>query len=373
MNWITLIAAILIIFLIVDGLRRARNSRNGKIRISPNMKKRLKNSTADTGDDAEHLSELPNGGARVVSHFPNQPSSKQSHRNRRSAQASLNLDEPVPILMEEVSDARQERIEPVFSQQPASHYENEAHDFKESDYLDDESDPLMDKDSDTDEYERDYAKEYSDDDAEDSLEEENYSEDNYSKESYSEDSYSEDDYDEDDYLDDELEDDEYEDDEPLAAEPITKAATPPQEPEEVLVINVMAPANEMLNGGVLLDALLQCGMRYGDMDIFHRYSDIKGEGALLFSMANMVKPGTFDLDTMDEFETPGICLFMTLPLNADSMQSFELMVNTASTLAQKLGGELKDEQRSVMTKQTIEHCRQRILDFERRRLFQRKR
>lgn len=362
MNWITLIAAILIIFLIVDGLRRARNSRNGKIRISPNMKKRLKNSTADTEDDAEHLSELPNGGARVVSHFPNQPSSKQSNRNRRSAQASLNLDEPVPILMEEVSDARQERIEPVFSQQPASHYENEAHDFKESDYLDDETDPLMDKEGDADEYERDYAKEYPDDDVEDSFEEAGYLEDNYS----------EDDYDEDDYLDDELEDDEY--DEPLAAsETVNKTATPLQEPEEVLVINVMAPADEMLNGGVLLDALLQCGMRYGDMDIFHRYSDIKGEGALLFSMANMVKPGTFDLDTMDEFETPGVCLFMTLPLNADSMQSFELMVNTASTLAQKLGGELKDEQRSVMTKQTIEHCRQRILDFERRRLFQRKR
>ena len=55
------------------------------------------------------------------------------------------------------------------------------------------------------------------------------------------------------------------------------------------------------------------------------------------------------------------------------MQSFELMVDAARTIAETLGGELKDEQRSVMTRQTIEHCRERIRDFERRRLFSRQR
>lgn len=358
MNWITLIAAILIIFLIVDGLRRARNSRNGKIRISPSMKKRLKNSSLDDDDNVDTLSELPNGGARVVSSASGQNASRFSRNQQK--QASLNLDEPVPILMEEVADAPKERIEPVFSQQPASHYENEAHDFKESDYLDeDDQDPLMMKADADDEYDRDYSAEYPDDD--DVSKDDRY---------YDEDRL-EDDYNEDDYLDDDHHSDEYEDEHVNAG--ASNKSTHIQEPEEVLVINVMASAGQMFNGADLLDALLQCGMRYGDMDIFHRYSDIKGDGALLFSMANMVKPGTFDLDAMDEFETPGVCLFMTLPLNADSMQSFELMVDTASTLAEKLGGELKDEQRSVMTKQTIEHCRQRILDFERRRLFQRKR
>jgi cell division protein ZipA len=89
---------------------------------------------------------------------------------------------------------------------------------------------------------------------------------------------------------------------------------------------------------------------------------------LLFSMANMVKPGTFDLDAMDNFETPGVSLFMTLPIKADSMASFDLMVDTARAIAETLGGELKDEQRSVMTRQTIEHCRQRIRDYELKKL-----
>ena len=41
-------------------------------------------------------------------------------------------------------------------------------------------------------------------------------------------------------------------------------------------------------------------------------------------------------------------------------------------LAHELGGELKDDQRSVMTAQTIEHYRQRIVEFERRQLTQKR-
>jgi cell division protein ZipA len=136
------------------------------------------------------------------------------------------------------------------------------------------------------------------------------------------------------------------------------------------VVHVMAK-DKLLKGAELLDTVLQCGMRYGSMDIFHRYASAKGEGAHLFSMANMVKPGTFDLDAMEQFETPGVSFFMTLPIDADSMQSFDLMIDTARTVAGTLGGELKDDQRSVMTKQTLEHCRERIRDYERQRLFRR--
>lgn len=391
-EWITLIAAILIVLLVVDGLRRARNSRQGKIRMSSAMKKRLKQSKKSSSreDSATYSSELPNGGARVISRRATKESSggRFNFRSKKPEQATPNLGGSVPLLMEEVSESRSqiERIEPVFSaaSNPASHYQNEAEDINTADYVQDElleNDPLYDEENDplyssreepdeedenedeedVDEYDRDYSSEYPEDDTE---EEEEYDEDLEEYDRYDGDEDLDDDLDDDEDLDDDL------DNEPLLG---SSTETRQQEPEEVLIINIMAPGENLFSGAVLLDTLLQCGMRFGDMNIFHRYSDIKGEGALLFSMVNMVKPGTFDLDTMDEFETPGISLFMTLPLNADSMQSFELMVETAQRLAKDLDGELKDDQRSVMTKQTIEHCRQRILDFERRRLFQRKR
>ena len=46
------------------------------------------------------------------------------------------------------------------------------------------------------------------------------------------------------------------------------------------------------------------------------------------------------------------------------------MVAAARKLAHELNGELKDDQRSVLTAQTIEHYRQRIVEFERRALTQ---
>src|SRR5690606_34854114 len=137
----------------------------------------------------------------------------------------------------------------------------------------------------------------------------------------------------------------------------------PAQPDEVIIINVMAPTGEYFQGDELLDVLLQNGMRFGDMSIFHRHQEATGQGPVLFSLANMVKPGTFELDTISNFQTPGVSLFMTLPIKADSLRAFDLMRDIAQDLCGQLGGDLKDENRSVMTRQTMEHCRQRITDY----------
>lgn len=141
--------------------------------------------------------------------------------------------------------------------------------------------------------------------------------------------------------------------------------------EEVIVINIFAPENQAFSGMELLQLVLNCGMRYGDMDIFHRHEDGFDRGRVQFSMANAIEPGTFDLDTMGETECPGVSFFMGLPGPKNSMKAFDFMLETAQTIVRNLGGELRDERRSPMSEQTIAHCRQRIRDFERRRLTRR--
>ncbi len=42
------------------------------------------------------------------------------------------------------------------------------------------------------------------------------------------------------------------------------------------------------------------------------------------------------------------------------------MLSICQRLASELDGELKDEQHSVLTPQTMEHLRQRVQEFERR-------
>jgi cell division protein ZipA len=141
---------------------------------------------------------------------------------------------------------------------------------------------------------------------------------------------------------------------------------------EVLVINVVAKPEREFSGVDLLPVLLTSELRFGDMNIFHRHIDADSRSPVLFSVANIVNPGTFDLNQIDDFATRGLCFFMTLPNVANSMQAFDKMLDVAQQVRITLDGDLKDDNRSVMTAQTIEHYRQRVRDFDLRQLRQHK-
>ncbi len=164
---------------------------------------------------------------------------------------------------------------------------------------------------------------------------------------------------------------------PTLLNPVTDEvkSEPPREQapvDEVLVINVIARDPDGFKGPALLQNILESGLRFGEMDIFHRHESMACNGEVLFSMANGVKPGTFDLDDIDLFSTRAVSFFLGLPGPRHPKQAFDLMVAAARKLSSELNGELKDEQRSVMTAQTIEHYRQRIADHERRKLTQKR-
>ena len=136
--------------------------------------------------------------------------------------------------------------------------------------------------------------------------------------------------------------------------------------EEIIVISVLARTDDGFDGADLLNLMLACGLRFSEMGIFHRYETEADDSELQFSMVNVVKPGVFDLDSMQEIVTPGVSFLMPLPGANDTAAAFEAMLETAMVLVRNLGGELKDENHSVMTAQTIEFARQRVQEFERR-------
>ncbi|MCK7597494.1 cell division protein ZipA [Microbulbifer sp. CAU 1566] len=137
--------------------------------------------------------------------------------------------------------------------------------------------------------------------------------------------------------------------------------------EEVLILNIMAPKGDYFEGNDLLRVLLSSGLRFGDMNIFHYHCGEAGEGPVLFSLANIVVPGTFDMSDMEDFTTPGVSLFLALPAEVEALKAFDTLLTTARTVSEQLGGELKDENRSVFTAQTAEHYRQRVMEFQRRK------
>lgn len=133
-----------------------------------------------------------------------------------------------------------------------------------------------------------------------------------------------------------------------------------QSTTEIIVLNITGINGKLLQGDVLLASIMQSGFQFGDMRIFHRHVDPAGNGAILFSLANMVTPGYLDPDTMHEFTTPGVSIFMVAPTEGNNQQNFKLMLQTAQRIADDVNGVVLDDEHHMLTPQKIDSYKERI-------------
>jgi len=135
-------------------------------------------------------------------------------------------------------------------------------------------------------------------------------------------------------------------------------------PDKVFTLHVMAPRGVPFRGPVLLGALADASLEYGDMQIFHRTEFISGHEKVLFSAANIKEPGIFDLSVMEDFTTEGIVLFLQIPGSVDGVHAFDAMVESARILASHLDSAVCDATHSVLTNQTISHMREEVISCQ---------
>lgn len=114
--------------------------------------------------------------------------------------------------------------------------------------------------------------------------------------------------------------------------------------DNYIILQLMAPTQRPYRGYELIQTLTSAGFHYGKMNIFHFYADPINKTELLFSLASAIEPGTFDLDNTGEIVCPGLCLFMSIHKVKSALTAFDVMWDTAQTLAQDLGGTLCDRQ-----------------------------
>lgn len=117
-------------------------------------------------------------------------------------------------------------------------------------------------------------------------------------------------------------------------------------------------------GGADLRAAFEAeGLEFGPYSIFHRPRE---DGKSLFYVASMMEPGSFDVARMDEQEFAGISLFGVVPGPLDAPATFDLVLSVGRNLADRIKGQLQDEQGSTLTAQRILNLREELVHFEHR-------
>lgn len=138
-------------------------------------------------------------------------------------------------------------------------------------------------------------------------------------------------------------------------------------PEVVLSIHACCRNDSGFPGEALLHLFGACDLRYGREGIFHRYEEADGRGPIQFSVSQTFEPGIFDPNTITEDSFSSLSFFMSLPGPTRALEAYLAMSEMARVMETQLNAELLDSSRSVFTRQTVEHDRQQIVDFERRR------
>lgn len=142
-------------------------------------------------------------------------------------------------------------------------------------------------------------------------------------------------------------------------------AGPRRDFQRIVTLFVAARTGQLFHGDDIAVAAEKVGLDFGAMSIFHRLVDGKPEAGPVFSVASMVKPGSFDMAALETVETPGLSFFMTLPAPVAALDGWDMMLPAAQRMAELLDGIVLDEDRNTLARQRIAQLRDELRAFDR--------
>ena len=132
--------------------------------------------------------------------------------------------------------------------------------------------------------------------------------------------------------------------------------------EQVVAIYIKAKPDKKFSGIDIFKAAEAAGMKPGNMDIFHHFLEDGGEkGRTLFSLANMLEPGSFEFDNPGKNNTAGLVMFMQLPSLVEPVLVFDLMYHTAEKISAGLDGELYGSDQKKLDSKAMMQIREKLM------------
>lgn len=135
--------------------------------------------------------------------------------------------------------------------------------------------------------------------------------------------------------------------------------------DKIVTLYVAAKAGQVLRGPDIVVAAEKAGLTYGHMNVFHRLVESHPERGPIFSVANIRRPGSFEMAEIQALETPAIAFFLTLPAPVSALDAWDAMLPAAQRMAELLDGVVLDESRNALGRQRIAGLRDEMRAWDR--------
>lgn len=134
--------------------------------------------------------------------------------------------------------------------------------------------------------------------------------------------------------------------------------------EYIISLNMYPNPRKALSGDKTMKVLLKYGLRFGEMNCFHRYESPDAESPLMFSVLRITDqgPAGFDLESLSGEQVQGLAFFLALP-HQNVQKGFDSMVSIAGLIARETDGTVYDENNLEFTPQLKEHWRHKAIDY----------
>ena len=121
----------------------------------------------------------------------------------------------------------------------------------------------------------------------------------------------------------------------------------------------------IIRGRDLLTLIDKYGLRFGAMNMFHRYEQKDGTGMLWFSMMGITDDGIapFDPHSVATNTYNGVVVFLSLP-HPQPLRSFDSMMSIAYMMANDLDAMILDENNESITPEYKQQLRNQVRDYE---------
>lgn len=137
-----------------------------------------------------------------------------------------------------------------------------------------------------------------------------------------------------------------------------EAASESKSLSDIIVLYILPKGEQRLIGSQINSSAQAMGLSFGEMNIFH----FKRDGRSIFSLANMLEPGSFDADTIHDLKTTGLTVFMQIKSH-DPLDDLTEMLQRSYQLAGLLNARLCNHRRQPLTEQDAENYRAQVRAF----------